>query len=89
MSRAGFPSQNLSPPQTYETMQGKRRDSPILQEQNPTGMDRSGQGSPANQSNIAPPMSTKGPPLQGNVRNQLSSETFLSGFVTLSKRFVQ
>ena len=88
MSRAGFPSQNLSPPQTYDTMQGKRRDSPILQEQNQTGTGRSGQSSPANQSNTPPPMNTKGPP-QGSVCNQLDIKTFSRLFVILSESFVQ
>ena len=65
MSRPGFPSENLRPPQTVETIQGKRRNSPILEERNETGTFRSGPNSPTNQGNIQPPMNTKGT-LQGS-----------------------
>ena len=66
MSRAGFPSGNIPPPQTQETMQGKRRDSPVLQ----TGTGRSGPNSPTNQGNIPPLVNTKDT-LQGTVHKNL------------------
>ena len=84
MSRAGFPSDSLSPPQTYETMQGKRRDSPVLQ----TGTGRSGPNSPTNQGNIPPTMNTNAT-LQGNVYKKLYTRTFLRIFATLLPGFLQ
>jgi hypothetical protein len=85
MSRAGFPTDSLSPPQTYETMQGKR-DSPVLQERNETGTGRSGPNSPTNQGNIPHLMNTKGT-LQGNVCNKPYSKNIWWVFVNLLSRF--
>ena len=84
MSRAGFPSGNLSSPQTHETMQGNRRDSPVLQ----TGTGRSGPNSPTNQGNIPPPMNIKDT-LPGNVHKNLDRNMFWRVFSTLLPRFFQ
>lgn len=84
MSRTALPAESLTPPQTYDTAQGKRRDSPSLQEQNETGTNRSGPNSPMNQGNIQHPMKMKGIP-QGNTWNLLRI-IFSVGFLLCNLR---